>query len=1112
MIHQDPLALNGLSSGSRLGEKWLEVSYAFPGIVDIEGPAEITLRSSEARSIALGRVRQEGRLTEAALLDPTNWEWMPETKEKTKTWVQQVMVANVQSQSRSYESEGDLVLVCHRLPPRAVEAKLWSAGFRSSLATFRARSTSVRQDLLHRVVERLAASRGWSPAPLSGDVAPAGEIKDRAQHVWMRWYAVFRDVLDAGGRTYRLSGRPVLTVSDGALMLRFRHGSSGSSISVRMDIASHPLFHDVVVEVDDNKLKRDALAWEDLPRLAEEIGEALAPRTRGRRGGKVSRSPAQPAAKEAKTATPRSSTTTWMQAVTDAFERAPGYRLEVTARGLQGHVVAIFPEGRGVEDAVVSIDLEDGEIEDVRWLSGRLTRTEQDMLLDRLGSAVMTANKTEKGESVSPIDDLIAMMERRGRILGADPDRTRIQDPQGHLARVLAELAEPSASTPAELMQWLERADFSAAADLVSKFRNGEGSGEVEALARELWKAAVGSLSVGGVRRDGGRWRVPCESLYTDKDGQVRLLNRRLLASGEYFLRPIAVRTVRQEAEGGITICEVVDEDESLLPDDLVYILEREPAEYIELHTRIRQFLAEVERTPERLQDVRRLLYWTAAMIETPRCQGAHRGAVRRAFAQAKEHYDDARLHLARGNPVVAFQRVHEALRRLSTATAAMAEACAEGQLPLTGPDVRGPSLEPSKADTDVLGELARTVSKARIGELRAVPEEPPGGQRGRTDNVILDGDIRYAERTPVPAGAKAVKWLRNLLKDIRPVVNVGSHEYRDPVVRDHGDVVKVVYTDNRSGRTLTLTAMPLAGYAGRPHDGPVLLGGEILNGTSAEARFSNIIIERTAIKDATDEDLKKWFATFVPPRVVHQVKAVYPVGVTSTVDTTVTLAVTVEADGRVGRVVVLASGGAAFDTAALDAVRQWRFNPARQGGAAVSAMIRVPVTFPAGQKGERDEGRERKARDEIDDLAKEHGMTREDYLAELEALELERMNAEGGARRRRRAGSRTFVYDPGNLLGKKPRAQHDDTAPKQLASVPDIRRGDSPDLVAHARDALTRAGINMNPTALRVVGRLGEYRAPNATARDLARRALRHAGIHASLVRDRLIFPLRQP
>ena len=85
------------------------------------------------------------------------------------------------------------------------------------------------------------------------------------------------------------------------------------------------------------------------------------------------------------------------------------------------------------------------------------------------------------------------------------------------------------------------------------------------------------------------------------------------------------------------------------------------------------------------------------------------------------------------------------------------------------------------------------------------------------------------------------------------------------------------------------------------------------------------------------------------PPAVVQQRAAVYPSGAALTADTVVVLTVTVEADGRVGAVEPLhGASDPAFAAAAIAAVRQWQFTPARQGDAPIAAKIRVPVTFPA--------------------------------------------------------------------------------------------------------------------------------------------------------------------
>lgn len=83
-----------------------------------------------------------------------------------------------------------------------------------------------------------------------------------------------------------------------------------------------------------------------------------------------------------------------------------------------------------------------------------------------------------------------------------------------------------------------------------------------------------------------------------------------------------------------------------------------------------------------------------------------------------------------------------------------------------------------------------------------------------------------------------------------------------------------------------------------------------------------------------------------VPPSPRTRVDAVYPLAEARSDVVAVELAVTVEADGRVGAVEVLKSGGAAFDDAAVAAVKQWRFDPARRDDVAVAVKIRVPFNF----------------------------------------------------------------------------------------------------------------------------------------------------------------------
>ncbi len=82
------------------------------------------------------------------------------------------------------------------------------------------------------------------------------------------------------------------------------------------------------------------------------------------------------------------------------------------------------------------------------------------------------------------------------------------------------------------------------------------------------------------------------------------------------------------------------------------------------------------------------------------------------------------------------------------------------------------------------------------------------------------------------------------------------------------------------------------------------------------------------------------------PPKKIKDVKAVYPQGsLTGRLRGTVVIEATIGTDGRVYEARVLRSI-AGLDQAALDAVRQWEFEPARLDGAPVAVIMTVTVTF----------------------------------------------------------------------------------------------------------------------------------------------------------------------
>ena len=85
-------------------------------------------------------------------------------------------------------------------------------------------------------------------------------------------------------------------------------------------------------------------------------------------------------------------------------------------------------------------------------------------------------------------------------------------------------------------------------------------------------------------------------------------------------------------------------------------------------------------------------------------------------------------------------------------------------------------------------------------------------------------------------------------------------------------------------------------------------------------------------------------------PRAVFQAAPSYPAELRGKkVDGVVTLIFIVDATGKVQNPKVEKSSNPAFEKPALEAVRQWKFDPAVKGGARVDCRMRVPIRFTPG-------------------------------------------------------------------------------------------------------------------------------------------------------------------
>ena len=85
------------------------------------------------------------------------------------------------------------------------------------------------------------------------------------------------------------------------------------------------------------------------------------------------------------------------------------------------------------------------------------------------------------------------------------------------------------------------------------------------------------------------------------------------------------------------------------------------------------------------------------------------------------------------------------------------------------------------------------------------------------------------------------------------------------------------------------------------------------------------------------------------PPRVLYQVQPVVDGKLRKKLPASVSVVFLVDPSGRVDKPRVQTSSDAAFEVAALAAVKQWRFEPGKRSGKPVAFRMRVPFTFPQG-------------------------------------------------------------------------------------------------------------------------------------------------------------------
>jgi superfamily II DNA/RNA helicase len=371
----------------------------------------------------------------------------------------------------------------------------------------------------------------------------------------------------------------------------------------------------------------------------------------------------------------------------DRFNDEAGWRVEKLRPRANGYVLAVYPEGKDADAAVASVDVIHGDVDEVRWIDDRLTQNDRDGITERLNRALWDAYGEAEDDDddaeppPSPLQDLIDLMDRRSTALGARPAHTaNVARKDGYrpIAEALRDLAKPSGPSADELQRWLESEDLMSAGEAVGRARGHEPVTPRQ-LMQELWSGVFEVLTLEEVSGRPGALVVPDEALFTEDNSDFVLQRVR---QGEHFIvRRVRVRAQARDEETGVTTIE--DPTDRLAPEATVHRAERPASFYVELYGKLGAFQDDLERAPRTLQDVRTLLYWSAVMLDAPLCQGEVKARAATAFTQAKAYHDTARRQLLEGRSVDAVRRLHEAMRRISSAAAELARSCAEGQIDL---------------------------------------------------------------------------------------------------------------------------------------------------------------------------------------------------------------------------------------------------------------------------------------------------------------------------------------------------------------------------------------------------------------------------------------------
>jgi protein TonB len=206
--------------------------------------------------------------------------------------------------------------------------------------------------------------------------------------------------------------------------------------------------------------------------------------------------------------------------------------------------------------------------------------------------------------------------------------------------------------------------------------------------------------------------------------------------------------------------------------------------------------------------------------------------------------------------------------------------------------------------DEDRLQEVELLSADEALEEKKAEEEQDPA-------KPAEDEEMEVVEAEEIPDAAEILRDLETTALDAAPALEAASLSAIEDALRG----------DDKGGGDFAET---LSFSSGR------------LDG---KGRAGVLDSEHEGAFGLTDIDQK--------PRAIFQTEPNYPAEMRSKrLEGVVTVVLVVDASGKVAEPRVEKSTHPAFDKPALDAVKQWKFEPAIRGGKRVDCRMRVPIRF----------------------------------------------------------------------------------------------------------------------------------------------------------------------